>query len=58
MPADRFEAGPPREQEALYARIWAEARDGFQYLFDRHRITERRDAGLKRRRTCWPSTTS
>lgn len=45
MPAARFEAAPPDEQQALFERIWAEARDGFQYLFDRFRITETRATG-------------
>lgn len=45
VPVETFERFPPHQQEELYQQVWSEASRGFQYLFDRFRITEARAAG-------------
>ncbi|MDO1559255.1 2OG-Fe(II) oxygenase family protein [Brevundimonas sp. 2R-24] len=45
VPVTQFDAQAPGEQQRLLDIVWSEARDGFQYLFDRVRITEGRVAG-------------
>lgn len=45
VPVATFESFPPQQQDGLYQQVWSEAARGFQYLFDRFRITEARAAG-------------
>ena len=46
VPVEVFAAQAPQEQAAVIESIFAEATEGFQFLFDRHRVGVAAEAGL------------